>query len=112
MYHPYVEQREGGYWVQGTRVSLDSVVYRFREGLSPESIAECFSGLSLEQVYGTITYYLAQRAKIDAYLKTADEEEERFRQRVRTEHPRLSRKLDALLRSAQPSDHENPVSGR
>lgn len=110
MYHAYVEQREGGYWVQGTRVSLDSVVYRFREGLSPESIAECFSGLSLEQVYGTITYYLAQRAEIDAYLKTA--EEERFRQRVRTEHPRLSRKLDALLRSAQPSDHENPVSGR
>jgi uncharacterized protein (DUF433 family) len=48
----YIEQRDGGYWVSGTRVSLDSLVYRFREGLSPESIqADCFPTLTFEQVY-------------------------------------------------------------
>lgn len=111
MNRAYVEQREGGSWVQGTRVSLDPVVYRFLEGLSPESIAESFPVLALEQVCGAITYYLGHRAEIDAYLKTADEEDETFRQRARTEHPRLSRKLDEMLRSAQPSSHENSVSG-
>ena len=32
----YVEQRDGGYYVAGARVSLDSIVYAFRGGESPE----------------------------------------------------------------------------
>jgi uncharacterized protein (DUF433 family) len=98
----YVEQRDGGYWIQGTRVSLDSIVYRFLEGLPPEGIIDCFPGLTLEQVYGAITYYLARRVEIDRYLTAADAEYEVFRQRVRAQYPRLSRKLDELLQAAQP----------
>lgn len=70
MEHSYVEQDETGYRVAGTRVSLESVVFAFREGWSPETIAgECFPTLTLEQVYGAIAYYLAHRAEIDAYLE-------------------------------------------
>jgi len=65
----YVEKHEGGYWVAKTRVSLDSIVYAFMNGQSAESIAQSFPALTLEQVYGAITYYLAHRAEIDAYLK-------------------------------------------
>ena len=36
----YVEQREDVYWVSGTRVSLDSLVYAFLEGQTAESIAQ------------------------------------------------------------------------
>jgi len=36
------EQREGDYWVAGTRVSLDSLVYAFREGQTAESLAQSF----------------------------------------------------------------------
>jgi len=62
MEKPYVETHDGGHWISGTRVSLDSVVLAFLQGLSPESIAaECFPTLTLEQVYGAITYYLAHR---------------------------------------------------
>ena len=69
----YVQQRDGGYWVDETRVSLDSVVVAFLQGLSPETIAgECFPVLTLEQTYGAIAYYLAHRQEIDAYLKQAD----------------------------------------
>src|SRR3569832_232290 len=28
----YIEQRDEGYWLQGTRISLDSVVYAFLDG--------------------------------------------------------------------------------
>ena len=28
----YVEQQEGGYYITGTRISLDSVVYPFKNG--------------------------------------------------------------------------------
>ena len=98
----YVEQRDGGYWIRGTRVSLDSVVYRFLEGLSPETIqSDCFPVLTLEQVYGAITYYLHYQAVIDAYLQTTNEEFESFRERVRTAYPAAHRRLDAILQDAQ-----------
>lgn len=101
----YVEQRDGGYWLRETRVSLDSIVYRFLEGLAPEGITDCFPGVTLEQVYGAITYYLAHRAEIDEYLRTADADYETFRQRVRVQYPRLSRKLDELLQASQPRSY-------
>ncbi len=97
----YIEQRDGGYRVRGTRVALDSVVYRFLEGLSPESIqADCFPVLTLEQVYGAIAFYLHSRADVDAYLQQADEEYAAFRVRVRAEYPQAHRRLDAIIQNA------------
>lgn len=79
----YVEQIGRAYRVAGTRVSLDSIVYAFRDGQTPESIAQCFPALTLEQVYGAITYYLSHQAQIDAYLEEgrADYETEREAER-------------------------------
>src|SRR5208282_6338724 len=65
----HVEQREGAYRIAGTRVSLDSIVYAFLRGASPESIAQSFPVLTLEEVYGAITFYLGHQAEIDAYLQ-------------------------------------------
>lgn len=102
MSETYVEKRDNGYWVSGKRVSLDSIVYRFLEGLSPESIAtECFPALSLEEVYGAIAYYLAHRADIDAYLQEVDKDFDTFRERVRAEYPDAHRRFDAILQNAQ-----------
>ena len=56
----YIEQRNGGLYIEGTRVSLDSVVHAFRRGESPEGIAECFPVLELEQIFGALTFYLAK----------------------------------------------------
>jgi uncharacterized protein (DUF433 family) len=71
----YIEKRHDAYWIGGTRISLDSVVMAFQQGLSPETIAaECFPALSLEQVYGAIAYYLANRPKIDVYLTKSNVE--------------------------------------
>lgn len=72
MSQEYVEQRNGGYYVQGTRVSLDSVVYGFRGGASPEKIAETFPSLTLAQVYGAIAFYIENRGDIDAYLEQGE----------------------------------------
>jgi len=64
----YVEERNGGLYGAGTRVSLDSVVYCFRQGQSPETIQDEFPSLTLTQVYGMVTYYLENQADVDAYL--------------------------------------------
>ncbi len=90
----YVETHDGGYWVTGTRVSLDSIALAFLQGLSPETIAgECFPTLTLEQVYGAIAYYLAHRPQIDAYLAQADAEFDSLRQAIQGAGPEFSRKL-------------------
>ena len=90
----YVEQRDEAYWIAGTRVSLDSVVYAFLEGLSPESIVDSFDTLTLEEVYGAIAFYLGHRDVIDAYLKQSEAQFDELCQRAREANPLLYQKLD------------------
>ena len=79
----YVENIEGIYRLAGTRVSLDSIVYAFWRGQTAESIAQSFPVLTLEQVYGALTFYLANQSEIDLYLKEAEAEFEAMRQAAR-----------------------------
>ncbi len=69
MHSDYIEQRNGGYYLAGTRVSLDSVVYSFNEGRSPEAIREDFPLLNRAQIYGAIAFYLDHQTEIDKYLQ-------------------------------------------
>jgi uncharacterized protein (DUF433 family) len=69
----YVEKVAGVYRVADTRVSLDSIVFRYREGLSAESIAESFPALTLEQVYGAIAFYVANQKMLDEYVRQGRE---------------------------------------
>jgi uncharacterized protein (DUF433 family) len=91
----HIEQRDKEYWIAGTRISLDSVVYSFLNGESPESIAQNFPLLSLEQVYGAIAFYLANRGLVDDYLKKNEVEFQRLQQSCREKSPLLYQKLKA-----------------
>ena len=89
----YVEQREGVYRVAGTRVSLDSIVYAFISGQSAESIAQSFPVLTLEQVYGAITFYLAHREEIGGYLESQEQDYSAKRTASRASDPMFYQKL-------------------
>jgi uncharacterized protein (DUF433 family) len=102
----YVEKRGEGYYVVGNRVSLDSIVYRFLEGYSPESIVESFSSLTLQEFYGALAFYLANRAAIDAYLATGALEGQRRAGLSRAENPLLYRRLEQAKRSADLQKHK------
>jgi uncharacterized protein (DUF433 family) len=90
----YVEKADDAYRVAGSRVSLDSVVYAFLGGQSPESIVDSFPTLSLEQVYGAIAFYLSNRDEIDVYLKQGEEKFEELRRASRDANPQLYKKLE------------------
>lgn len=65
----YVTRSDAGTWrLTGTRTSLDSVVINFQQGNSAEIIRCSFPTLTLEQVYGAITFYLANKDEVEAYL--------------------------------------------
>jgi uncharacterized protein (DUF433 family) len=68
----YVIKKNGGFYIADSRVSLDSIVYAFRDGTSPESIRRSFPVLTLEEVYGAIAFYLKNQKKIDKHLEESE----------------------------------------
>jgi uncharacterized protein (DUF433 family) len=61
--------------IKGTRVGIETILSDYLDlGLFPEQIVTRYRTLTLEQVYATITYYWHNRAQLDAYLRTVDEE--------------------------------------
>jgi uncharacterized protein (DUF433 family) len=102
----YVTQVQGAYRIAGTRVSLDSVVYAFLNGLSPESIVDSFPALTLEQAYGAITYYLAHQAEVDEYLRQGEADFAALRQRLRAQNLPLHQKLEAFRRQQHAAGDE------
>ena len=80
----YVEHRNAGYYLAGSRVSLDSVLYAFRRGEAPETILEHFPAIgSLARVYGAIAFALDHPQEVDAYLT----EQERHWEKAREANP-------------------------
>ena len=98
----HVEQREGGYLIAGTRVSLDSVVYAYLRGESPARIAESFPALTLEQILGALAYSSVNREAIDQYPTAAQMDFENLRQQWRSNNPSLYAKLVEALRKGPP----------
>jgi uncharacterized protein (DUF433 family) len=89
----YVEQAYGAYRVAGSRVSLDSIVHAFNSGHSPETIAQSFPVLTLEQVYGSIAYYRGHRDEVDRYLATQEQDYDARRAATRAADPAFYAKL-------------------
>ena len=89
----YVQKQQDVYRITGTRVSLDSIVYAWWAGQSPETIAQAFQVLTLEQVYGAITFYLAHREEIDRYLEQQRADYEAKRQAARDADPLFYQKM-------------------
>jgi uncharacterized protein (DUF433 family) len=90
----HIEQRDGVYYVPGTRISLDSIVFAFREGCSPESIRADFEELTLARVYGAITFYLDHQAEIDDYLLQRQEQWAELEQQGTPPSPDLRARLE------------------
>lgn len=56
--------------LKGTRVGIETILYDFiHRSRSPETIAQTYPSLTLEQVYATITYYLHEKEEITRYLR-------------------------------------------
>ncbi len=54
--------------VAGTRVTLDSVVAAFKEGVTAEEITYRYPVLQLADVYSILSYYLRRQQEVETYL--------------------------------------------
>ena len=85
--------------IKGTRIGIEVVIEDFLDGASPEEIAVRYPNLSLEQVYATITYYLANREKIDAYIEAGLQEIKKAAQAQKKNPPAVIKRLRRLKQS-------------
>jgi uncharacterized protein (DUF433 family) len=93
----------GALRVGSTRVSLDSVVIAFQHAHSPETIQQQYPALTLEEVYGAITYYLAHKEEVHEYLKRQDELWQRLRDENNRNPSPVIERLRQLRKSQAPA---------
>ena len=87
--------------IKGHRIGIDDVLHYYLEGYTPEEIAAQLPTLSLEKIYATITYYLHNRAEVDAYLaRLAAWREQRYQEWAANPSPVVQR-LRALKAQRQ-----------
>lgn len=69
----YVRTDEHGAMRVGrTQVMLDGVIAAWEQGHSPETIRSQYPSLSLEEVYGALTWCLAHPTELESYRKRQD----------------------------------------
>jgi hypothetical protein len=92
----YVEIRNGGYYVAGTRIGLDVVVYGLRDGDSAEQIFEDFPSIgSLAKAQGVVGFILEHPEAVEAYLRDQDR---RFEE-IKVQYPIPQDMLDRYERA-------------
>ena len=66
----YVDARNGGHYVAGTRIGMDLITREFRDGRSAEAIFDAYPSIgSLAKTYGAIAFVLDHPEEIDEYLR-------------------------------------------
>ena len=70
---PLYEDPPGVLRVGKSRVLLELVIRAFQRGQTPESIVQSYDTLSLPDVYAVVSYYLANPAPFDEYLRHCDQ---------------------------------------
>jgi uncharacterized protein (DUF433 family) len=76
---PLSTDAEGVVYVEGTRVTLDTLVFAFKEGGTAEEIAQDYPSLDLADVYAVIGYYLQHQSEVDEYLRERGERRDAVR---------------------------------
>ncbi|MCY3552440.1 MAG: DUF433 domain-containing protein [Candidatus Poribacteria bacterium] len=63
--------------IKGHRIAIQHVLNKYRQGKGVDELHHRFPTLSMEEIYATILYYLANKEEVEAYLereKLMDEE--------------------------------------
>jgi len=93
MSREFVERRDGSFYLIGSRVPLAHLVRAFQRGELPEAIRSHYPTLSLEQVYGAITFYLGAKEEVEADLTERERVEDEFT-KTHPAPPHLKEKLE------------------
>ncbi|AFY86895.1 DUF433 domain-containing protein [Chroococcidiopsis thermalis] len=76
---PLKTNADGVVLVGKTRVTLDTVVAVFQQGVTAEEIVYRYPSLKLADVYATIAFYLNHQQEVETYLKQRQQQAQEVR---------------------------------
>jgi uncharacterized protein (DUF433 family) len=65
----FIERRENGLYIAGSRVAIDRIVWEYQRGEDPETIQSHYPTLTPQQVNGAIAFYLSHRDEVDQLIE-------------------------------------------
>ena len=95
---PLTTEEHGRMRVGSTRVSLDTVIFAFKQGATPEEIVADYSTLDLSDVYAVITYYLQNQAEVESYLQERQARRDEVRREMEARSPQSGLRERLLAR--------------
>jgi uncharacterized protein (DUF433 family) len=84
---PLYEDPPGVFRVGKSRVLLELVIHAFQAGATPEGIVQSYDTLTLPDVYAVLSYYLANPAPVEEYLRKCDEAAADTRRKIEALQP-------------------------
>ncbi|WP_427160540.1 DUF433 domain-containing protein [Aliinostoc sp. HNIBRCY26] len=76
---PLKANEDGVMLVGKTRVTLNSVVAVFKQGVTAEEIVYRYPSLNLADVYATIAFYLNHQSEVETYLQQRQQQSQQMR---------------------------------
>lgn len=88
--------------IKGHRIAIEHVLDFYNRGVSAEEIAKVhYPSLSLEEVYATLTYYLHNKAEVDAYNERGEKIADAYYQEYLKGGPGFLKEQALRVRAAQ-----------
>ena len=94
---PLRRDSSGGLRIGKSRVLLELVVHAFKDGATPEAIAQRYPAATLADIYGVLAYYLRHQQEISVYLAEREQKAEEVRKRVEGKRRDWAELRDRLL---------------
>ena len=90
--------------IRGHRVYIDNVLSNYLWGEGPDELQQRYPQMSMEKIYATILYYLANKAEVDAYMVRVEKgRQERYQEWLQTvaSDPEYIERRERLLKARE-----------
>lgn len=94
---PLSTTKQGDIHITGTRIPLETIVEDYQNGASPEDMVLSYASLNLADVHAVLTYYLRNKAAVDAYVNEQQSRANEARKKLGIDQ--ASQELRAKLRA-------------
>ena len=93
----HIERRETGFYIVGSRVPIDRIVWEYRNGEDPETIQSHYPTLSPDQVNHAIGFYLTHKDEVDQVMEERTRAESAYAEAHPTP-PDIAEKFERMRR--------------
>lgn len=78
MAREFIERRETGFYIAGSRVPIDRIIWEYHNGEDPEAIRAHYPTLSLEQVNVALVFYHHHKEEVEQAMEERKLAEEAY----------------------------------